>query len=62
MTTRPPGRPPLDDNDPSVDVRLRVPSKQYDKMYADAQRERLPSVAELIRRRMATNDDRQRDD
>jgi len=46
---RTPGRPPLDDDDPSVDVHLRLPSKQYDDTFARAQRERV-TVPERIRR------------
>jgi hypothetical protein len=45
---RAPGRPPLDDDDPSVDVHLRMPAKQYDATYDRARRERM-SVPELIR-------------
>ncbi|MEP7304203.1 MAG: hypothetical protein ABJA98_01670 [Acidobacteriota bacterium] len=46
-----PGRPPLDDDDPSVDVHLRMPSKQYDDAYKRAGRERV-SVPEQIRKDM----------
>ena len=46
------GRPPLDDNDPSVAISLRVPSKQYDALYERASRERV-TVPELIRRALA---------
>lgn len=46
---RPPGRPPLDDNDPSVAVIVRMPSRQYDDAYQQAQRDRI-SVPEVIRR------------
>lgn len=51
MTTakRPPGRPPLDATDPSVDVHVRLPSKQYDAAYTKALAARL-TVPELIRR------------
>jgi hypothetical protein len=34
------GRPPLDEKDPSVDIHLRVPSKEYDVTYARAQADR----------------------
>jgi hypothetical protein len=44
-----PGRPPLDAEDPSVDVHLRLPAKQYDEAFERAQRERV-TVPELIRR------------
>jgi hypothetical protein len=43
------GRPPLEPNDPAVDVHVRMPSKQYDQAYARAQQERL-TVPELLRR------------
>ena len=46
---RTPGRPPLDDSDPCVDVHLRLPSKQYDEAWERAQRERI-SVPEVLRR------------
>lgn len=46
-----PGRPPLDDADPSVDVHLRMPSKQYDDAYDRARRERV-TVPERIRQDM----------
>lgn len=46
-----PGRPPLDDDDPSVDVHLRLPSKQYDDAYDRATRERM-TVPERIRQDM----------
>lgn len=44
-----PGRPPLDDEDPSVGVSVRMPSKQYDALHARASGERV-SVPEIIRR------------
>jgi len=47
--SRPPGRPPLDDDDASVDVHVRMPSKQYDQAFDRARRERV-SVPELLRR------------
>lgn len=43
------GRPPLADNDPSANVQLRVPGSLYDRIYAEASRERL-SVPDIIRR------------
>jgi hypothetical protein len=46
---RGPGRPPLDDEDPSVHVGVRMPLKQYDDLAQRAIRERV-SVPELIRR------------
>ena len=42
------GRPPVDEDDPCVDVHVRMPSKQYDETFKLAQRER-KSVPELIR-------------
>ena len=47
--TRRPGRPPLDEHDPSTTVHLRLPSTQYDNLYAIAQRAHT-SVPEVIRR------------
>jgi hypothetical protein len=46
------GRPPLDAEDPdgSVSVNLRLPSRQYDALHAEARQQRV-SVPELIRRR-----------
>lgn len=48
---RPPGRPPLDDDDPSTSVTVKVPSKMYDYLYERSQRERV-SVPEIIRREL----------
>jgi hypothetical protein len=48
---RPPGHPPLDDDDASVPVHVKMPSKQYDETYDRAQRARV-SVPEQIRRDM----------
>jgi hypothetical protein len=44
-----PGRPPLDPNDPSVRVTLKIPSRHYDALYARASGART-SVPEMIRR------------
>jgi hypothetical protein len=52
---RTPGRPRLDDDDSSVPVTVRVPSKQYDKMIAAADRDRV-TVAEWIRRHTKDSD------
>ena len=49
MTPKRRGRPRLEPDDPSVDVHVRLPSKQYDAAYLRAQRERL-TVPELLRR------------
>jgi len=52
------GRPPLDPHDPSTTVHLRLPSREYDTLYALAQRAHT-SVPEIIRRKIARD---QRDD
>jgi hypothetical protein len=46
---RRPGRPPLDEADPSVEMCLTIPSKRYDDLYARARAERV-TVPEVIRR------------
>jgi hypothetical protein len=46
------GRPPLDPNDSSVSVHLRVTPKLYDELYAQA-RVRRCSMLDLIRARIA---------
>lgn len=51
-TTRPPGRPPLDDDDDSVPVSTRLPSRQFDAMQHRAKVARV-SVAEQLRRDIA---------
>ena len=43
------GRPPLDPASSSVPVTVRMPARQYDALYAQAQRERT-TVAEVLRR------------
>jgi hypothetical protein len=48
-STRPPGRPPLDDDDESVPVSTRMPTRQYNDLYERAQAARV-SVAEQLRR------------
>jgi hypothetical protein len=50
------GRPPLDKEDPSVSVNVRVPGKLYDRMYERAQRERV-TIPELIRRNLREPND-----
>jgi hypothetical protein len=50
------GRPPLAADDASVTITLRVPSKQYARVVAQAQRERL-TVSELIRRSLRVRDE-----
>lgn len=48
---RAPGRPPLDDDDPSVPVCVKMPLKQYDDTYGRAKLARV-SVPEQIRHDM----------
>jgi len=43
------GRPPLDPDDPSVPMMLRLPSKQYDATYKNARAAR-ESVSDYVRR------------
>jgi hypothetical protein len=43
------GRPPLDRRDPSVPICVKVPSRQYDRLYQRAQRARV-SIPEVVRR------------
>ena len=57
MTTRKPGRPPLDDADPkTIPFSIRITTKQYDDLYAKAARDRC-SLSEVIRR-STFNDDK----
>lgn len=58
---RPPGRPRLDPTDESVSVHVKLPSRQYDAVFLDAQAARV-SVPELIRRRVRHQDDDDDDD
>jgi hypothetical protein len=46
------GRPPIDVDDDSVPVHLKMPGRAYDVLWRRAQRERC-SVPELIRRELA---------
>jgi Ribbon-helix-helix protein, copG family len=46
---RRPGRPPLDDADPSVPVTVTLPSKDFDALCKRALREGV-SIPEIIRR------------
>jgi hypothetical protein len=46
-----PGRPPLDDTCASVDVHLRMPSKQYDETFRRAGKARV-TMPEQIRQDM----------
>jgi hypothetical protein len=46
--SRPPGRPPLDANDPSVPVSVSLPSKQLAAVSARADRDRM-TVQDWIR-------------
>ena len=43
------GRPPLDPNDPSVDIHFRLPSRQYDLTLANAKAARM-ELGDYIRR------------
>jgi len=43
------GRPPLDDDDESVGVFVSLPSREYDAVCEQAQRERV-TVPEVLRR------------
>jgi hypothetical protein len=49
-----PGRPPLDEDDPSVSVSVSMPSKQFAAICKRAQREDV-SVPEIIRRDLEPN-------
>jgi hypothetical protein len=53
-----PGRPPLDTAGSSVAVTLRIPSKDYDRVFIEAHRGRV-TVSELLRRklRLAADED-----
>lgn len=46
--SRPPGRPPLDPNDRSVPIQVRVPSREWDEIYQRSRRDRL-TMPEYIR-------------
>ena len=46
---RPPGRPPLDANDPTVHIDVSLPSKKFDELCALARRQDM-SLPEVIRR------------
>ena len=48
------GRPPLDPADPSTNLHLRLPSKQYDAAYTHARAARL-SLPEYLRRLLRTS-------
>ena len=50
--TRRPGRPPLDRDDPSIKLSLRLPSKRYEALCRAATSQRT-TVPELIRRSLA---------
>jgi hypothetical protein len=52
----PPGRPPVVRGEPSVSVHLRVSGSHYDRLEQRAAAERV-NVPELIRRRLAHDDD-----
>jgi hypothetical protein len=48
---RSPGRPPLDDHDPSAQICLTVPGKQFDALEREAKLARV-SVQDIIRREL----------
>ena len=49
------GRPPMDANDPhTVQVQVRIPTKQYDDLYRRASAERV-TIPELVRRAVKRN-------
>lgn len=56
-----PGRPKIDQTDESVSVSLTLPAREYDRVFAEAQRERV-SIAEVLRRRLLKSDHQDRDD
>ena len=51
---RPPGRPPLDQQDPSVSIHFRLPAKQYDDLWRRAAAERT-TVGDLLRHFVTKN-------
>ena len=53
---KPPGRPPVSRGDPSVSVHVRVAGSQYARLEHRAATERR-TVPEVIRRRLADDDD-----
>jgi hypothetical protein len=53
---RPPGRPPLQRGEVSVNVCVRLPASQFDALDRRARLEHA-NVPELIRRRLAAGDD-----
>jgi len=50
-SSKPRGRPPLDPDDPAVDIHVRLPSKHYDEVFQHAKAARL-TVPEWIRRQL----------
>jgi len=46
-----PGRPRLDDDDESINVNVRMPSRKYDQLCEEARRQQV-SVPEVIRRQL----------
>jgi hypothetical protein len=48
------GRPPLDPDDPTVTLSLRLVSKQYDALYARAGHDRR-ALPDMIRRALAAH-------
>jgi hypothetical protein len=53
-----PGRPPLDADDPTVNIHIRIPSKQYDEAFRLASSQKV-TVPEMIRRALKAAADKQ---
>lgn len=53
------GRPPLDDEEPSVPVHLKMTASQYDEYYRRAILERI-SIPEVIRRDLRAGREKER--
>lgn len=51
------GRPPLNRNDPSVPICVKVPSRDYDRL-CDRARQARVTVPEVVRRSLHANDER----
>lgn len=47
-----PGRPRLDPNDESIAVHIKMPSREYNRLWDEAQTQRL-AVGDLIRLKLA---------
>lgn len=55
-----PGRPRIDPDDESTQLCLTLPNKEFDRLYALAQRERT-TVPDIIRQKLRRDDDPPRD-